>query len=186
MCGIPIPQRPIHFWEQRPYDARGALSYLQSRQDIDHERIALMGWSNGAQAILEYILNGSPVEATLDGDDFKTAVLFYPGCLGGTKYHKDFSVRVPTLIQHGKSDDWTPAKFCEELVRRSVKTGGAPIFIDTYAGAYHDFDHPSYEFHARMAGSYEKREVHQGANPEARVIAIGRTLEWLHAHLDRD
>ncbi|MEG9884363.1 MAG: hypothetical protein V6Z86_07060 [Hyphomicrobiales bacterium] len=65
----------------------------------------------------------------------------------------------------------------------SLKQDGAPIFIDTYAGAWHDFDHPYMKFHARMAGSYKTREVHQGANPEARVIAIGRVLEWLHAHL---
>ncbi|MEG9884364.1 MAG: hypothetical protein V6Z86_07065 [Hyphomicrobiales bacterium] len=105
LCEIPISQRPIHYWEQRPYDAKGALTYLQSRHDIDYERIALMGWSNGAQAVLEYVRNGSPVETTLEGNDFKTAVIFYPGCLGGTKYHKNFSARIPTLIQHGKSDD---------------------------------------------------------------------------------
>ena len=53
-------ERPITPENERPYDAFGALTYLQSRPDVRPDKVALMGWSNGAMAGLHAIRDGSP------------------------------------------------------------------------------------------------------------------------------
>ena len=59
---------------------------------------------------------------------------------------------VPTLILIGERDDWTPAQECRNMVDgrddlgiSRQKTGGVPIRLIVYPGAYHAFDAPGLE-----------------------------------------
>lgn len=180
--------RPVKPERERPLDALGALLYLAGLPDIDPARIALLGWSNGAMTGLNTIYDGAPASPPKGIADFKTAVLFYPGCVTVNKSFPEYRPRVPTLIQHGELDDWTLAKPCQELVAGVRARGHAPeMDIDVYPGAYHDFDHPTLQLKTVITKSTSyatgQREVHVGANPEARAKAISRTLDWFRAQL---
>lgn len=170
----------------RQIDARAAFDYLLTVPGIDPARIALMGWSNGAMTGLKVVRDGSDVAPASDTPDFKAAVLFYPGCIAERKEYPDYTARLPTLIQHGALDDWTLAAPCRDLVV-AAQNGGAPMLMDIYPGAYHDFDHPTSVLKTIVtkSSSYAsgERTVHVGANPEAREKAIPRTLEWLRGYL---
>lgn len=170
----------------RQFDALGALKFMQAQPEIDPKRIALIGWSNGAMTGLHTIMNGSPATPDPNAPDFKTAVLFYPGCIAIGKEFPDFTARMPTLIQHGSKDNWTLPKPCKRLVERAEIHGGAPIEIDIYDGAVHGFDHPSSKLRTRNVPSKSNpngRDVWIGTDPEARERAIERTMTWLKTHL---
>lgn len=180
--------RPVKPEKQRIFDTLGALELLHGNPEIDANRIALLGWSNGAMAGLHAIRDGSPAAPPKGTKDFRTAIVFYPGCIALKKDHPDYRPRVPTLIQIGALDDWTLAKPCQELVSDVTGRGDSPpIYIDVYPDAYHGFDHPTSKLktiitkHSGYASG--QREVHVGANPEAREKAITRTMNWLHTHL---
>lgn len=174
----------------RQFDARGALDYLLTKPGIDPKRVALFSWSNGAMTGLKVVRDGSPAGPANGAPDFKVAVLYYPGCIAEKKENPSYKARIPTLIQHGAEDDWTLAKPCLELVQGAATRGGAPMFMDIYPGAYHDFDHPTSKLKTivtRLSGyPGGEKTVHVGANPEAREKSIPRTMDWLRAHLTGD
>ena len=181
--------RPVKPERERPYDAVAALEYLAKAPGIDAAKIALLGWSNGAMTGLHTIRDGAAASRSDGTKDFRTAVVFYPGCIALKKSFPNYRPRVPLLIQHGEKDDWTLAKPCVELIRKVASAGDAPpAFIDVYPDSYHGFDHPTSKLktiitkHSGYASG--QRKVHVGKNPEAREKAIARTLDWLRAHLN--
>jgi len=181
--------RPVKPERERPYDAVAALEYLAKAPGIDAAKIALLGWSNGAMTGLHTIRDGAAASRSDGTKDFRTAVVFYPGCIALKKSFPNYRPRVPLLIQHGEKDDWTLAKPCVELIRKVAAAGDAPpAFIDVYPDSYHGFDHPTSKLktiitkHSGYASG--QRKVHVGKNPEAREKAIARTLDWLRAHLN--
>jgi len=175
--------------EQRPHDAMGAVQYLAGKAQINPNRIALLGWSNGAMTGLHTVREGADATPTSDATDARTAVVFYPGCIALKRNYPDYEARIPTLIQHGELDDWTLAKPCQELVLNAARSGrGAPMFIDIYSNAYHGFDNLNSKLRAITTkhSGYRTgvRTVHVGTNLDARKKAIARTLEWFRIHLD--
>jgi len=56
---MPLGVRPVEFNRERPRDAYGAPTYLRSRADVYAERIAVLGQSNGAMAMLSAIADGA-------------------------------------------------------------------------------------------------------------------------------
>lgn len=181
--------RPVTPEGQRPHDAMGAVQYLAGKPLINPNRIALLGWSNGAMTGLHTVRKGADAAPASDATDARTAVVFYPGCIALKRNYPDYEARIPTLIQHGKLDDWTLAKPCQEFVLNAIRSGrGAPMFIDLYSNAYHGFDNPNSKLRTITTKNsvYEsgQKEVHVGTNPEARKKAIARTLEWFRIHLD--
>lgn len=183
-----IKNRPVKPERERPLDAAAALTWLSTQPKVDPARIALMGWSNGAMTGLHTIRKGAEVTPADGAPDFKTAVVYYPGCIALNKAHPDYRPRMPTLIQHGELDDWTLARPCLDLVLRVRERGDAPpMFIDVYRDAYHGFDHPKSKprtITTKHSGYKSgERTVHVGTHPEARTLAIARTLEWLRVHL---
>lgn len=165
----------------RPLDAYAGLQWLAARKDVDPGRVHLMGWSNGAMAVLSTIQAGAPGRPG-KGPEFRSAVAFYPGCANLERV--DYRTVVPLLIQAGADDDWTPARHCESLVRKS-QGKGPPMDIDVYPGAHHAFDG-----YGKVQTRSEVRNLSSpngwgatvGANPEARTKAIERTTAWLDAH----
>src|SRR5437762_10357646 len=95
----------------RVADAYGALRYLKGVPFVDGDRVALMGWSHGGWTTLEAMAprhyRGSP-------DQFRAAIAFYPYCRDALTG----PFRAPLLVLIGGSDDWTPAKKCEDMQTR--------------------------------------------------------------------
>jgi len=146
------------------HDAYRALHFLVRLPSVDPDRVAVVGFSQGAWlALISVERGGIERNAT---EKFRAAVGFYPPCLG----FKD-EMTVPTLIMVGELDDWTPAKECRNLAEGRDDWGisrekgkGVPIELIVHPGAYHDYDIPAF------------------ATP---TVLLGHHLEFNQAALDR-
>jgi dienelactone hydrolase len=116
----------------RVMDAYGALQYLASRADIEADRVAVLGYSQGAMTAISAVTRGG-VKAYFERH-FRAAVAYYPGC-------DNTEVDAPTLILIGALDEWTPTHNCREMIA-SQSGAGAPVELFVYSGAYHAFNFP--------------------------------------------
>ena len=175
-----IKKRPVKPDRERPYDAYGALQYLQSRPDVRPDRIFLMGWSNGAMTLLWTIKADAPARPAGLSDDFRAAIAFYPGCVKLSK--TGYQAKIPVLLQLGEADDWTPAKPCLGLMAAANQKGSA-MRADVHPNAYHNFDHPTSKLKVITTRNsvYKsgQKQVHVGSNPEARAAAIANVAAYL-------
>lgn len=175
-----IRNRPVKPDRERPYDIYGALRYLQSRPDVKPDRIALMGWSNGAMSMLWAIQDGARARPANLPYDFRAAIGFYPGCVKLAK--TAYATSIPVLLQLGGADDWTRPGPCLELVARA-NGRGANMRADVHPGAYHSFDHPTSK--ARVITTRNSvyktgsKRVHAGRNSKARAAAIANVDAYL-------
>lgn len=174
-------ERKVRPDRDRPRDAYAALRWLVARKDVDPGHVHVMGWSNGAMAVLSTIRDNAPGREP-GGPQFRSAVAFYPGCAMLTR--RDYRAVAPVLIQAGGADDWTPARHCERLVEQS-RGKGAPMEIDIYPDAHHAFDGLDTAIRSRPgvrnASSPTGWGATVGSNPEARARALERTTQWVAA-----
>jgi dienelactone hydrolase len=116
-------------------DAIGALKYLQEIPYVDSNRVAVMGWDQGAETALWAIEASS--WAGKHKDRFVAAVAIYPLCdlLSAGQF---FS---PALIISAELDDLAKPSGCERLVKSVPLDLNVPI-LKIMPGAYHWFDMP--------------------------------------------
>jgi len=179
-------KRPLHSLDDRPYDAYGGLAWLKKQSFVGKDRIALVGWSNGAMATLSG-LRKSHVERFGGDLRFTAAAAFYPGCITLTnRTGGEFHPYAPLLVLVGLADNWTWPKPCIKLME-DAREAGLPAEIAAFEGAYHAFDHPNLKLKTRIARNKrwkkKEREVTIGSNPLARKAAITRLKDWLSCHL---
>jgi dienelactone hydrolase len=172
-----VRERKVRASRERIDDANAARAWLQAQSWVKPDRVSLVGWSNGATAGLWAV---RPRTAKQQGTpDFRSAVVFYPGCRRLSKIA--WSARIPTLVLIGARDDWTEAKPCQQMVA-GARGRSALASIITYPRAYHDFDRPNYRVRERTGLAYTadaSGKAHLGTNNAARADAIKRVPEWL-------
>ncbi len=161
---------------ERVTDIRAARDWLQQQDFVRADRIALLGWDNGAIAVLWAIRPS--FEPDDERPDFRSAAVLYPGCrrLNETAW----STRVPTLVLIGALDDWTPAKNCEQMVA-GARGRSARAVIVKYKGAHHAFDRdnlPLRQLRGVAFSSNDAGRVTLGTNADARADVIKRVPEW--------
>lgn len=161
----------------RRADALAALRWVARQPGIDTRRIVLLGWSNGAQAVLATIDASRPWPA--DTPTVDRAVAFYPGCKRAVQQH-DFRLRSPLLLLIGGADDWTPATRCAMLQNAvQARQPNARFRLEIYPGAYHGFDGTS-ELHVRRdLAARRGAAVTVGGDAVARVAALAQLDSWL-------
>lgn len=161
---------------ERVEDAHAARRWLREQKDMLPGDIHVFGWSNGGMTVLHAV-------APMEGDGFRSAVAFYPGCGGLLK--RGYRPNAPLLIQAGGDDDWTPARHCVALAARA-REAGATVEIDVYPGAHHAFDRPlgrlRYRPDVRNASSPTGWGAHVGPHPEARDKSRQRALAFVKAN----
>jgi len=137
----------------RIMDAFGGLLYLAGLPFIDPGRIAVVGYSQGADMALEAVrLDG--LEAHFDRR-FRAAIAYYPLCV-----ESQGAVSAPSIVLIGELDDWTPARNCREMMaRRSGR--GAELRLVVYPDAYHSFN--SRRLRAKPEISYGHRNEYNEA-----------------------
>ena len=127
--------------EFRPLHAYGALRFLQSRADVIPNRIALLGWSNGASTTLAAMADDKPGDMRKIG--FVAGVALYPGCGLKKRFEKDgYKPYHPVRVFMGTADEEVSPKLCQTFVERS-KAKGNDIDLRMFEGATHSYDTPT-------------------------------------------
>ncbi|MGY4340628.1 dienelactone hydrolase [Bradyrhizobium sp. LM2.9] len=86
---------------ERVADIAASRAWLMKQSWVVRDRVSLMGWANGASALLWAV---RPQGAARDaGPDFRAAIAFYPDCRISAGL--GWSTRVPTLVLIGANDD---------------------------------------------------------------------------------
>jgi len=161
---------------ERVTDVAASRAWLMKQSWVARDRVSLMGWANGASALLWAV---RPQSAARDlGPDFRAAIAFYPDCRISAGL--GWSARVPTLVLIGADDDVSSPPACRQMVE-GAHGRSALARIVVYPGAYHDFDRANTPLHA-AAGSNDAaapERGHLGTDAEARAESQKEVAEWL-------
>jgi dienelactone hydrolase len=158
----------------RAFDAMAAVDWLGRQPGLDAQRVALVGWSNGAGTALR----AASVVMAPATVELRTVIAFYPGCRPLLESRLVWTPRVPVTILMGGADDWTPPEPCRDLgLRQGVR------YVE-YPDAYHDFDAPNAPIRVRTGLTFsadKSGRAHVGTNPKARAAAIIEVMDTLSA-----
>lgn len=190
ICSSRSFQLPLYL--KRINDAYGALQYLQTRDDVRGDRIALIGWDAGGGVVLLTIAKAGLVKPPmLTKGDFRAAVALYPALCADKYFVKpwadsetpQWTSDVPLLILDGGRDVWTPARQCGEFAK-GAEARGAKITFRIYPRAYHAFDAPHLKRIKFPAYAEPKGAVPiLGTDPAGRRDALKRVPAFLAEHL---
>jgi dienelactone hydrolase len=170
-----VKERRVLARRERVADIMAARQWLLQQPWVSQDRISLIGWANGASALLWAVrpqLAQHKVEP-----DFRSAVAFYPDCRISSGL--GWSARVPTLVLIGASDDVSSPLACRQMVD-GARGRSALARIVVYPNAHHDFDRADLPLHA-LAGTDAgvPERGHVGTDPDARADSQKRVAEWL-------
>ena len=171
-----VKERRILARRERVADIMASREWLVQQSWAARDRISLMGWANGASALLWAVRPQLPSRNI--EPDFRSAIAFYPNCRISSGL--GWSARVPTLLLIGAKDDVSSPPACRQMVD-GARGRSALARIVVYPGAYHDFDRANFPLHAiggtPDAGLPDKGHV--GTDAEARADSQKRVAEWL-------
>ena len=170
-----VRERRVFARRERVADIMASRQWLLQQSWISRDRISLIGWANGASALLWAVrpqLAAQKIEP-----DFRSAVAFYPDCRVSSGL--GWSARVPTLLLIGAGDDVSSPAACRQMVD-GARGRSALARIVVYPGAIHDFDRANLPLHA-LAGTdaAAPERGHLGGDPVARADSQKRVAEWL-------
>jgi dienelactone hydrolase len=149
---------------RRADDAYSARAWLAEQPDVDAQRIAVMGMSNGGRTVLA-ALRTAPQRP----ERFVAGVALYPGCQ--TDVSSNFYA--PLLVLIGHADTVTPAHFCEQM--RATQPASAPdLRLVVYPRGPHTFDMRLPE--RTVLG------MRLGYDPQAEADARRQVIDFLAAH----
>jgi dienelactone hydrolase len=160
---------------ERVVDIMAARQWLVEQPWAERNRISLLGWANGASALLWAV---RPQSSHRVEPDFRSAVAFYPDCRISSGL--GWSARVPTLLLIGAKDDVSSPPACRQMID-GAQGRSALTRIVVYPGAYHDFDRANFPLHA-IGGTSDAalpEHGHLGTDAEARADSQKRVAEWL-------
>ena len=171
-----VKERRITARRERVTDILAARQWLMQQAWVAQNRISLLGWANGASAVLwavrpQLLLHHAE-------HDFRSAVAFYPDCR--LSLGLGWSARVPILVLIGAKDDVSSPPACRQMVE-GAHGRSALTRIVVYPSAYHDFDRANLPVQAigpNPDAAYPEKG-HVGTDAEARVDSQKRVAEWL-------
>jgi dienelactone hydrolase len=170
-----VKERHVLARRERVVDIMASRQWLVQQPWAARDRISLLGWANGASALLWAVrpqLSSRNVEP-----DFRSAVAFYPDCRISSGL--GWSARVPTLLLIGAKDDVSSPPACRQMID-GARGRSALARIVVYPGAYHDFDRANLPLHvAGVSDVAAPERGHLGTDTEARADSQKRVAEWL-------
>jgi dienelactone hydrolase len=175
-CRVKERERRVLFRRQRVADIMASRQWLLQQPWAVRGRISLLGWANGASALLWAVRPQLPARSV--EPDFRSAIAFYPDCRVSARL--GWSARVPTLVLIGANDDVSSPPACRQMID-GARGRSALTRIVVYPGAYHDFDRANFPLHA-TAGTADgtlPEGGHLGTDPEARADSQKLVAEWL-------
>jgi dienelactone hydrolase len=171
-----VGDRRIHARRERVADIVASRQWLMQQPWAAHDRISLLGWANGASALLWAVRPQLSSRGT--EPDFRSAIAFYPDCRLSSGL--GWSARVPTLLLIGAKDDVSSPPACRQMID-GAHGRSALTRIVVYPSAYHDFDRDNLPLHAigPTADATDPEKGHVGTDAEARADSQKRVAEWL-------
>jgi dienelactone hydrolase len=171
-----VKERRITARRERVTDILAARQWLMQQAWVARDRISLLGWANGASALLWAVRPQLLLRHA--GPDFRSAVAFYPDCRLSSGL--GWSARVPTLVLIGAKDDVSSPPACRQMVE-GAHGRSALTRIVVYPSAYHDFDRANLPVHAigSNADAADPEKGHVGTDAEALADSQKRVAEWL-------
>ena len=171
-----VKERRVHARRERVADIMASRQWLLQQPWAARGRISLMGWAEGASAVLWAVRPQSPSRKV--APDFRSAIAFYPNCRISSGL--GWSARVPTLLLIGAQDDISSPPACRQMVD-GARGRSALARIVVYPGAAHDFDRAGFPLHAigSAADPALPERGHLGTDADARADAQARVIEWL-------
>jgi dienelactone hydrolase len=167
-------ERRVLARRERVADIAATRRWLAKQAWVAQDRVSLMGWANGASALLWAV---RPQSWHKGGSDFRSAVAFYPDCRISAGL--GWSARVPTLLLIGAKDDVSSPSACRQMVE-GARGRSALARIEVYPGAAHDFDRANLPMRAIGANADGLPERgHIGTDTDARSDSQKRVTEWL-------
>ncbi|AYB52864.2 dienelactone hydrolase family protein [Ralstonia solanacearum] len=177
ICTEPTAGRSITGTVRRA-DILATLRWVAAQPGLDARRIVLLGWSNGAQAVLDTVDASRAWPA--DTPTVERAVAFYPGCLAALQ-RPAYQLNAPLLLLAGANDDWTPADRCQALQTAVLaRQPQARFELELFSGAYHGFDGTApLKQRQGIPNGVRHGAVTVGGDPAAREAAFTRLAAWL-------
>jgi len=171
-----VKERHVRARRERVADIMASRQWLLQQPWAAHDRISLLGWANGASALLWAVRPQLPARNV--EPDFRSAIAFYPDCRISAGL--GWSARVPTLLLIGARDDVSSPPACRQMID-GARGRSALTRIVVYPGAYHDFDRANFPLHAATgtADATLPEGGHLGTDPEARADSQKLVAEWL-------
>jgi dienelactone hydrolase len=171
-----VKERRVLARRERVADIVASRQWLMQQPWATRDRISLLGWANGASALLWAV---RPQSSSRNAEpDFRSAIAFYPDCRISSGL--GWSARVPTLLLIGAKDDVSSPPACRQMID-GAQGRSALTRIVVYPGAYHDFDRANFPLHA-IGGTGDAavpERGHVGTDVEARADSEKRVTEWL-------
>ena len=161
---------------ERVTDIAASRAWLMKQSWVAHDRISLVGWANGASALLWAV---RPQSAARDVEpDFRAAVAFYPDCRISAGL--GWSTRVPTLVLIGGDDDVASPPACRQMVE-GAHGRSALARIVVYPGADHEFDRANTPLHAAVGNNDAAAPEldYLGTDAVARAASQKEVTQWL-------
>ena len=175
-CRVRERERHVLARRERVADINAARQWLLQQPWVAHDRISLVGWANGASALLWAVR--PQLLSRGHQPDFRSAIAFYPDCRLSSGL--GWSARVPTLLLIGAKDDVSSPPACRQMVD-GARGRSALAQIVVYPDAYHDFDRANLPMHAipGTGDAAAPERGHIGTDADARNDAKKRVAEWL-------
>jgi dienelactone hydrolase len=121
-------------------DAYAALAELAKRPEIDARRVAVLGFSRGAEAARQAAFESFRKGAGAGELRFSAHVAHYPLCVTSMRDPADMT-GAPVRLVLGAKDDGTPPRLCEDYVAfMKAQQQSFPVEIRMHADAYHAWD----------------------------------------------
>ncbi len=152
----------------RVTDVQAAVAYVAKREEVDAQRIGILGWSHGGSTTL--LANEKNVQYVVAP---RAALAFYPGCGDGLG-RINWQPARPILLQLGAADDWTNAGFCQRLAVQWTEL----VQQDTYANANHGFDSDAPVRPVLLKTPHGSKTVHAGGEPAAKAASQAKLIAF--------
>jgi dienelactone hydrolase len=169
-------ERRVLARRERVADIMASREWLVQQPWAARDRISLVGWANGASALLWAVRPQSSLRK-LD-PDFRSAVAFYPDCRVSSGL--GWSARIPTLLLIGAKDDISSPLACRQMVDGALGRSALARIV-VYPRAEHEFDRADLPLHAIGGASDPSlpERGHVGTDTDARADSQKRVAEWL-------
>ncbi|MBM4438917.1 MAG: dienelactone hydrolase family protein [Candidatus Rokubacteria bacterium] len=129
--------RGLSLWGgTRAADVRASLAHLRTLPTVDPSRIAVLAFSHGAWAALDFLAGSDPE----DVPGLRAVVAFYPYCgVASRARWLGWHVDVPTMLLLAGQDHVVSPAQCQGVAERAA-ADGRPVSVTVYPEARHAFD----------------------------------------------